>query len=185
MRFFRRSFPANPRILLVESGSRHLMESVLPHLLRYFGEGVPFGLVTCFAGRPSGLGPEIALYNTNHYRDRQARRRLLRSLREEGYNVMVMLCSGEPILSKWKWALALRLPVRLLVVNENSDFFWFDRDNLSIIRRLVLDRAGLSGGGAVGTLLQALFFPLTLAFLLAYAVFIHLRRILYGRKVHV
>ena len=47
-------------------------------------------------------------------------------------------------MTKWKWALALRLPVKVLVVNENGDFFWFDRANWRTIRHFVLFRAGLS-----------------------------------------
>ena len=34
-------------------------------------------------------------------------------------------------MTKWKWALAFRLPVKVLVVNENGDFFWFDREQLA------------------------------------------------------
>ena len=91
-----------------------------------------------------------------------------------------MICSGEPIMTKWKWALALRLPVKVLVVNENGDFFWFDRANWRTVRRFVFIRTGLSGGDAVRTIGRILVFPLTLAFLLLYAALIHLRR-----KVHV
>ena len=83
-------------------------------------------------------------------------------------------------MTKWKWGLALRLPVKVLVVNENGDFFWFDRANWRTVRRFVFIRTGLSGGDAVRTIGRVLVFPLTLAFLLLYAAFVHLRR-----KVHV
>jgi hypothetical protein len=180
MRFFRLKFPQAPRILLVESGSRHLLEGVIPHLHQYFGSEAPIDLVTCFAGTPTGLAAGASVYRIHTYRGRQGRRRLYRELRSAGASVMVILCSGEPIMTKWKWALALRLPVKVLIVNENGDFFWCDRANWKTIRQFVLFRAGLSGGDAVRTIGQILFFPLTLAYLLLYAAAIHLRR-----KVHI
>ena len=82
-------------------------------------------------------------------------------------------------MTKWKWALALHLPVKVLIVNENGDFFWLDRSNWPTIRRFVLDRSGLAGSGAVRTVGRVLASPLTLLFLLLYAAFVHLRR-----KVH-
>ncbi len=180
MRFFRLRFPANPRVVVVESGSRHLVEGVIPHLRRYFGDQVPIDLVTCFAGLPAGLSEAATVYRVHLYRGREGRKRLYREMRASGASVLVALCSGEPILAKWKWALALRLPVRLLVVNENGDFFWFDRGNWKTIRQFVLYRAGLSGGDAVRTIGQVVIFPLTLAYLLIYAAAVHLRR-----KVHI
>ena len=89
----------------------------------------------------------------------RARGALYRELRARRPAVLVMLCSGEPILMKWKWALAFRLPVKVLVVNENGDYFWFDRSNWAIIRRFTLLRAGLSGGDAVRTIGRLLVFP--------------------------
>jgi hypothetical protein len=144
------------------------------------GQGTSFDLVTCYAGLPAGLTAESVIYAVHEYRGRHGRRRLYGMLRSRRPGILVMLCSGEPIMTKWKWALALHLPVKVLVVNENGDFFWFDRANWRTVRRLVLYRAGLSGGDAVRTIGRILVFPLTLAFLLLYAALIHLRR-----KVHV
>jgi len=180
MRFLRTSLPRVSRVLLVESGSRHLLEGVIPHLRSMFGEGTSFELATCYAGLPAGLTSESVVYPVYEYRGRQGRRRLYRMLRARGPEVLVVICSGEPIMTKWKWALALRLPVKVLAVNENGDFFWFDRANWPAVRHFVLFRAGLSGGDAVRTIGRILVFPLTLAFLLFYAALIHLRR-----KVHV
>jgi hypothetical protein len=83
-------------------------------------------------------------------------------------------------MTKWKWALAFRLPVKVLIVNENCDYFWLDRSNWAIIRRFTLLRAGLSGGDAVHAVGRILVFPLTLAYLLLYAAVIHLRRKVHG-----
>ena len=34
------------------------------------------------------------------------------------------------MLLKWKWAIALRLPAKVFLINENGDYFWFDRGHL-------------------------------------------------------
>ena len=176
MRFFRLRFPPHPRILLVESGSRHLIEGAIPHLRQHFGEQVPMDLFTCFAGLPAGLAGGSAVYHSYDCQGRTARKQLYRELAARGVGVLVILCTGEPIMPKWKWALALNLPVRLLVVNENGDAFWFDRTNLKTIIHFVLFRAGLTGGDAVRTVSQALLFPFTVLYLLLYAAVVHLRR---------
>jgi hypothetical protein len=181
MRFLRLRFPEVSRVLVVESGSRHLVEGAMPHLRRHFGEHVPFDLVTCYGGLPAGFDRESsAVHHIHDYRGRQGRRRLYRELRARRPSILVIICSGEPIMMKWKWALAFRLPVKVLIVNENSDYFWFDRSNGEIIRRFILLRAGLSGGNAVHTIGRILAFPLTLTYLLLYAAVIHLRRKIHG-----
>jgi len=180
MRFLRLRFPEVSRVVLVESGSRRLSQGVIPHLRRIFGLRIPIDLVTCYAGLPSGLADDAeGLFQVHKYRGRQGRKRLYRELLARRPSVLVMICSGEPILMKWKWALAFRLPVKLLVVNENGDYFWFDRRNWRTIRHFILFRAGLSGSDAVRTISRVLVFPLTLAFLLLYAAGIHLRRRVY------
>jgi hypothetical protein len=157
------------------------VEGVLPKLRRHFGEHVPVDLVTCYAGLPAGFDSESgAVYHIHNYRGREGRRRLYRELQARRYSVLVMLCCTSPIMTKWKWAIAFRLPVKVLVVNENCDYFWLDRTNWAIIRRFVLLRAGLSGGDAVHTIGRILVFPLTLAYLLLYAAVIHLRRKVHG-----
>ena len=180
MRFLRLRFPPVTRVVLVESGSRHLLEGVFPYLRNTFGEQVPIDLVTCYAGLPAGLREGSAVYHIHSYRGRLGRKRLYGELLASGVSVLVIICSGQPVMTKWKWVLAFRLPVKLLIVNENGDFFWFDRGNWRTIRHFVLFRAGLSGGDAVRTIGQILVFPLTLAYLLLYAAAIHLRR-----KVHI
>ncbi len=177
MRFFRLRFPPVSRVALVESGSRHLLEGVIPYLRQSFGGSVPIDLVTCYAGLPAGLDASTTrVFHVHNYRGERERRRLYRELRALNPSVLVIICSGEPIMLRWKWALALRLPAKLLIVNENGDFFWCDRSNWSIIRRFALFRAGLSGGEAVRTIGRILLLPLTLAYLVLYALWIHVRR---------
>lgn len=180
MRFFRLHHPTPSRVILVESGSRHLLEPAISYFRRCYGESLAFDLVTCYAGLPPGLPREaVTVYPIHQFRGRAGRRRLYQALRATRPTTMAIICSGEPIMAKWKWALALHLPVKVLVINENGDFFWFDRSNWPTIRQLFLSRTGLLGADAARTIGQLLLFPFTLSFLLLYAAFIHLRR-----KVH-
>ncbi len=107
---------------------------------------------------------------------REGRKQLYRLLDANHYDICGMICSGEPIMTKWKWVLAARLPAKLFVLNENGDYFFADRSNLGIIQHFFLYRAGLTGAGAVATLLRLALFPLTLTYLLLYAATAHLGR---------
>jgi hypothetical protein len=103
-------------------------------------------------------------------------RRLFAELSARRYAVMGIICSGEPILAKWKWVLAARLPAKVIVINENGDYFWFDYSNWRIIGYFALLRAGLAGPGAVRGVARLALFPFTLLYLLLYAAAVHLRR---------
>ena len=48
----------------------------------------------------------------NDYNGRAARKRLYAELAANRYNVVGIICSAEPIMLKWKWSLAARLPAR-------------------------------------------------------------------------
>jgi hypothetical protein len=89
-----------------------------------------------------------------------------------------IICSAEPVMFKWKWAVAWKLPAKLFIINESADFYWFDRAHLDLIRQTVLLRSGLAGAGAVRTLARVVSFPFTLAYLLLYASAAHARRAL-------
>ena len=176
--FFRRRIPEPTRLLLIESGSRRLLENLLPDLRKTYGE-IPIDLVTCFGGLPAGLDPaSTTAYNVNDYRGRAARKRLYTSLIAAHYEVIGMICSAEPILGKWKWALAAHLPAKIFVLNENGDYFWLDYSNWQTIREFVLVRAGLFDAGAVRTLARIFLFPFTFLYLLLYATTVHCKRAL-------
>lgn len=185
--FFRLRFPKVERILLVESGSRHLIENLLPLLRQYWGEA-PIDLVTCYAGLPAGLPPEpaTAVFRVTDYQGGAARKRLYRELAARRYSIMGIICSGEPIMTKWKWALAARVPAKVFLLNENGDFFWLDRSQWRTMWRFLLYRADLSGAQAVPTMLRLALFPLTVLYLLLYAAMVHSRRAIRLRrsKVH-
>lgn len=177
MRYFlSRHIPQPHRILLVESGSRAILEKVRPALQDAWGSHVDIDVLTCYARLPGGYPPETRTYRTTDFRGREGRRRLYEELAGNQYALVGIVCSGEPIMLKWKWAVALRLRAKLFLINENADFFWFDRGHLDLIWQTVLLRSGLAGAGAVRTLARAASFPFTLAYLLLYASVVHARR---------
>ncbi len=178
--FLRRGQPPVSRILLVESGSRSLIERALPSLRATYGEAVPVDLVTCYEGAPAGVG---RVYRVANHRGRAGRRELYRALQANRYPIMGLVCSAEPIMTRWKWALALRLGVKVFVINENADYFWLDRAHWRALRHFVLFRAGLTGSGAARTLGRLLAFPFTLSYLLLYAAAVHLGRA-WRRVIH-
>jgi hypothetical protein len=169
--------PDATAILLVESGSRGLMEKVIPGLRRAWGPDIFIDLVTCYSGLPHGFeSPNTRVYRVTDYRGSQGRSRLYRKLAANRYGLVGIVCSGEPVMLKWKWALAMRLPAKVFIINENGDYFWVDRHHLDPIRQTVLLRAGLAGAGAVRTLAQVFSFPFTLTYLLLYAAAVQTRR---------
>jgi hypothetical protein len=175
--FFTRREPQVARILLVESGSRSLLEGIIPGIRQTWGTEIPVDLVTCYTGLPKGFSPETTtVYSVNDYRGRGGRSKLYRELARNRYSVMGIICSAEPILAKWKWVLAARLPAKVFVLNENGDYFWIDYSHWGIIRHFALFRAGLAGPDAVRTLSRLALFPFSLLFLLSYAAAAHLGR---------
>lgn len=176
LRYLRRRIPPFDRVLLVESGSRELFEALLPGLYKLYPQ-VRIDLVTCYAGVPSGFqAGDGEVFRVGDYTGRPARKRLYAELRGRRYNVIGIICSGEPVMTKWKWALAWHVPAKLFILNENGDYFWFDRAHAENIRHFVAFRAGLSGAGAVPAIARVLLFPFTLLYLVAYAAAVHARR---------
>jgi hypothetical protein len=172
--FLRRRIPEPARILLVESGARHITEIIIPRLEAKFG--VPIDLVTCYPAAPAGVAN---IYNVNDFWGRKSRIALARELRANGYAIAGIVCSNERILNKWKWALAAVLPAKILILNENGDWFWLDRAHWPQISRFVKHRAGFADAGIVRAVARAAIFPFTLSYLLLYAAAAHFRRALY------
>ena len=82
--FFRRRIPPLNRVLLVESGSRHLAEYLLPILRRDWDPGLIVDLVTCYSGLPAGFPPEARTFPIQRYRGRAGRSQLYGELRSFG-----------------------------------------------------------------------------------------------------
>ena len=179
MRYFlSRTIPPFSRILVVESGGRDIVEKLLPILYRNHPEMI-CDLVTCYAGVPKSFrADQGTVFRVTDYPAGPARESFYQELARNQYAIVGILCSAEPIMTKWKWMLALRLPGKVFVINENADYFWLDRGHLATIRTFALARAGLTGAGAVRTLARVVLFPFTLLYLVLYASAVHFRRIL-------
>ena len=173
--FFRRHLPPCSRILLIESGSRHLIEGVVPLLRGGFGEALEIDLLTCYPGTPRGCDGQI--FRVADYGGGAAGRgRLLAELAARDYRMAGIICSAEPIMTKWKWWLAAHSESKIFILNENGDYFWFDWERRRTILQFAAYRAGLTGSAAVPALVRFFLFPLTLAYLILYACTVHLRR---------
>jgi hypothetical protein len=170
--------PEPAAILLVESGSRGILERMLPPLRQSWGKDAHVDLVSCFATLPEGFPPETRLYCVADFRGPEGRSKLYRELAGNRYSHVGLVCSGEPLMTKWKWMLAARLPAKAFVINENADYFWLDRLHLANIRDFVLLRTGLAGSGAVRILARLVSFPFTFLYLILYATTVHARRAL-------
>lgn len=174
---FTRRDPLVSAILLVESGSRHLLEKLIPTLRATWGEEIFIDLVTCYNTLPQGFRSETTrLYCVTEYRGRELRKRLYRQLLANHYAYAGIVCSGEPLMTKWKWAVAFRLPAKLFIINENADFFWFHRTHWRVLWRFLLFRSGLADAGAARMLAGLVLFPFTLLYLILYATTVHARR---------
>jgi hypothetical protein len=184
--FLSRRLPPADAILLVESGSRELIEGLLPGLRETWGPDIFIDIVTCYSKAPRGCSTQSTrIYRVTDYRGSEGRRRLYHELARNRYGVMGIICSGEPIMTKWKWVLAARIPAKVFVVNENGDYFWLDWGHLEPLRQFVLLRAGLADTGAARTLARIVSFPFTLLYLLLYAATVHTRRALRSLFVEV
>jgi hypothetical protein len=171
-----RAEPQGTRILLVESGSRSLLESTVPLLLDTWATELRMDLVTCYGGLPEGFPADADVFRVYDYNTPERRQSLIRELCSRDYAYVGLICSAEPIMTKWKWLIALKVPAKVFIVNENGDYFWLNRENWSVVREFALVRAGLHGAGATRTLARLLAFPFAVMYLLLYAGAAHARR---------
>jgi hypothetical protein len=179
--FFRTSVPAFKRVLLVESGSRDLLEGLIPGIYKSHKD-VQVDLVTCYAGQPEALHGDARVFRVTDYGGASGRDRLLADLLAGGeYDVLGIICSAEPIMTKWKWWLAWKLDgAKPFALNENGDYFWIDRAHSGILLHFVLFRIGMTGAGAPAAVARLLFLPVSATMLVLFAAWMHLRRALRG-----
>jgi hypothetical protein len=176
-----RRVPTGSRILLIESGSRSLTEGLLPLLRSTWAANYDLDLVTCYGGEPQALPENARIFRVSDYGTPERRKELIKELRARDYAYAGMICSAEPIMTKWKWMLALRVPAKFFIINENGDYFWLCRENAESVRQFALARAGLQGAGAARTLARVAIFPLAVVFLLLYALWAHAGRVMRTR----
>ncbi len=170
--------PGGTRILLIESGSRSIMEGIVAHLQAGWGQTMPIDLITCYGGRPAGLRETARVFHVADYSTPELRRKLAIELRTGDYAHAGMICAAEPIMAKWRWWLAAKVPAKFFIINENGDYFWVNRIHASAMRGFVMVRMGLAGAGAIRTLGRLIVFPFAIFYLLLYTAAVHLRRFL-------
>jgi len=172
--FLRRRFPEHPNVLVIESGTPAIASRAITQLRRSLPDA-PLHLITCWPDPPDPRYQTV--FRAADYPSTSDKLRLLFSLRKKAPGVLVILCTGESVMSLWKAAAALVMPSKLLVVNENADYFWVDWENRRAVGRFIAIRWGVHQEQFLGTVLRGLVFPFTLLYLLLYALFLYLRRL--------
>ena len=171
-----RRTPSLERLLVVESGSRTVTQKFLGVI---YPVTAAVDILTCHPGPPPGFDPSKGrLFLTQHAPDRDSRKKLFRQFASSGYSAVCLMCTGESVMTKWKWATAIQVPASVLIVNENADYFWLTRSNWRMARAIVKHRVGLHGLGPLRLVEQAIVFPFTVLLLAGFAARVHARRIL-------
>ena len=142
--------------------------------IRQILPGARYHLLTCWPDPPGGLFASV--FRASDYPSGWEKIRLLISLARRKWRVLAILCTGESVLWRWKMLALALLPAKVLVVNENSDFFWLDWANRRTLRRFLAIRWGVNRDEILSTVLRGLVFPLTLLFLILTALFLYSRR---------
>jgi hypothetical protein len=175
--FFSRRIPNLDRVVLVESGPRPLFDGFVGRLYDIHGQHIRVDLVTCYSGQPQGFRESNgAILRVQDYRGWEGAKRMAAELRERQPTVLGIICSGVPVMAKWKWLLFAALRSKVFVMNENGDYFWVDYSNWKLILHFMAFRAGMSGDHGIWLPLRMLVFPFGMAYFAAYAVWLHGRR---------
>lgn len=165
-------------VLVIESGSRGAAAKFLGELYKT-DEPCRLDVLTCYRTPPEQFDASKGkVFYTHEAQAGPARAELFRTLTQSGYTALCVLCTGDNIMTKWKWAAAVRVPAKLMIVNENADCFWLDRGHLRNISAMLLERSGVRHMTPLRVAGQALAFPFTLLILLAYAGYMETRRLL-------
>jgi len=192
-------------VLLIESGSPVVGQRVLNKIRAHFPDA-RYHLLTCWPAPPvlpvpslaegsavegsaeenKTEGPETtpehrsagyqSIFRASDYPTGLDKIRLLFSLARRRWRVLAILCTGEPLLWRWKLLALAIFPSKVLIANENADFFWLDWAHRRNLRQLLAVRWGVNRDEIAATLLRALVFPFTLLFLLLTALYLYTRR---------
>jgi hypothetical protein len=164
--------------LVIESGSR-LAASQFLNELYGLPENEQVDVLTCYATPPDSFDDVRGrVLFTHQAQGGSARTELFRMLAKSQYSAVCVLCTGDSIMTKWKWMTALRVPAKVLIVNETADSFWLDRGHLRNVRDMLIERSGAREMTPLRSLGQILAFPAVLTILLTFAAYMKTRRIL-------
>lgn len=171
--FFTRVLPAPERVLLIESASRETGERALATLRKAFGDETPIDLFHCQAAPLEGVDKS---WQASDYPGSSARFGLVRQLRSRQPSIAAAIFADDPTLGPWKWFLLATLNSKFLILNENGDFFWVDRGHLPNLFDMFQRRVGFAGDTVTQAIAGLLAFPFVVAYLAAYAAYVHLVR---------
>lgn len=169
--------PKLRRVLLVESGSRSAANEFLEEVYG-LAENEQVDILTCYRTAPEAFDASRGQIFFTHDTGSGGRGKLFETLSQSGYSAICMLCTGDSIMTKWKWAAAARIPAKVMIVNENADSFWLDRGHLRDLRNLMIERSGMKELTPLRTLAHAIAFPFTLAIVVSFAGYMKSRRVL-------
>lgn len=171
--------PKLERVLVIESGARDAAEQFLARLYKEEPARL-VDLLTCYGSPPAAFDSTRGkIFYTQKAQNGGARRELFRAFRASRYTAVCMLCTGDDIMTKWKWSAAARVPAKVLIVNENADTFWLDRGHLRELRGMAHDRIGSAWLIPLRIAFQVAAFPFTVSILLGFAALAHGRRFWY------
>jgi hypothetical protein len=171
--FFNDAVPSARSVLVIESGSQHILSRALPQMCTAFPEA-RLDLLTCWPG--AAHSAPIQVRQASDFPGNAAKLRLLSSYRNRPPDVLAVVCSKEPIMYSWKMMALLLVPAKTLIINENGDFFWLDWNNRRTLRSFLQSRWVIIRKEFLLTALRTLVFPLTVLYLLATATWIYARR---------
>lgn len=174
--------PSFARLLVIESGPRDVAEAFLKHLYEV-QKSERVDLLTCYAGAPQGFDPQRGtVFSVHDPAAKNNRVAFIRRLLRGPYDVVAILCTGEPVLTKWKWVIALRVNAKVLVVNEHAGFFLLDWKHRRPAKMMLSLRLGLHQPVPLHVIGELFLVPFTITYLALYAGYVHARRALRLRK---
>jgi hypothetical protein len=180
MRYLFGSFPGGDDVFLIESGSPNVSLRVVDKVRKIFPKA-RYHLLTCWPEtvhdpRSQPAGPYHSLFRAADYPTTLDKLRLLLSLARRRWRVLVILCTGEQVLWRWKMLALAIFPSKVLIANENADFFWLDWAHRRNLRQFIAVRGGVNRDEIAATILRAMVLPFTFVFLLLTALYLYSRR---------
>lgn len=170
--------PSFERLLVIESGPREVTEVFLKHLYEV-QRSERVDLLTCYVGAPQTFDSQRGVIYSVHDADAKANRtKFIRKVLRGPYNVVAILCTGDPVLTKWKWIIALRVNAKVLIVNEYAGFFLLDLKHRRPAQMMLRLRLGLHRPVQFHLFGELLLVPFTMAYLAFYAAAVHTRKYL-------
>jgi hypothetical protein len=176
---FTRTDAGFDRILFIESGERDTAEQILARL--YTAPGIErVDVLTCLDTRPEQFDSARGTLYSVHAPEAVASRRAFVDRMARGpYSAIAIVCSGSGILEKWKWAIALRTRAKVVIADEHANLFPLDYEHRDELLTLLSTRITPDFGflGELARLAgEFIVMPFTIAYLILFTIFVHLRR---------